>query len=70
ESALEHVEFVSQKPLQDIVDQYPHLAFETNGINKAINADITLRLPPFCIRFHNQTLEDVIADEIALEAKK
>lgn len=68
-SGLEHVEFVSKKPLQSIVDQYPKLSFETQGINKEINADITLRLGEYCIRFHNQTLEEVIEEEKKLMGK-
>ena len=60
ESGLEHAEFVTEMPLKDLVAQYPNLQFETAGIDKKINADITLRLGDLCIRFHNQTLEDVI----------
>lgn len=59
-TGLEHVEFVTREPLQKVVNRYPQFAFETFGINKKINADITLKLGEFCIRFHNQSLEDVI----------
>lgn len=59
-TGLEHAEFVTREPLQKIVNRYPQFAFETFGINKKINADITLKLGDFCIRFHNQSLEDVI----------
>ena len=59
-NGLEHLEFVTKEPLQKIVDRHPHLMFETFGINKKINADITLKLGDYCIRFHNQSLEDVI----------
>ena len=62
-SGLEHAEFVSG-PLKEIVAKYPHLKFDTAGIDKEINADITLRLGEYCIRFHNQTLESVIAHEL------
>lgn len=68
-SGLEHVEFVSKQSLQSIVDENPACIFETQGINKEINADITLRLGEYCIRFHNQTLEDVIAEEKKLLGK-
>lgn len=63
-SGLEHVEFVTKGPLKDIVDRYPTLKFEVFGIDKKINADITLKFDGECIRFHNQTLEDVIAEEL------
>jgi predicted metalloenzyme YecM len=59
-NGLEHLEFVTKEPLQKIVDRHPHLMFETFGINKKINADITLKLGDYCIRFHNQSLDDVI----------
>jgi uncharacterized protein len=60
ENGLEHLEFVTKEPLQKIVNRHPHLMFETFGINKKINADITLKLGNYCIRFHNQSLEDII----------
>lgn len=62
-TGLEHAEFVTKEPLQKIVDRYPQFAFEVFGIHKKINADITLKLGNFCIRFHNQSLEDVIKFE-------
>ena len=63
EEGLEHVEFVTKEPLQKIIDRYPQYSFEVFGIHKKINADITLKLGDYCIRFHNQSLEDVIAFE-------
>jgi len=63
-SGLEHVEFVTKDPLQKIVDRYPQFAFEVFGIHKKINADITLKLGDYCIRFHNQSLEEVIKQEL------
>lgn len=59
-SGLEHVEFVTKEPLQKIIERYPQYSFEAFGIHKKINADITLKLGEYCIRFHNQSLEDVI----------
>ncbi len=59
-NGLEHVEFVTKDPLQKIIDRYPQYSFEAFGIHKKINADITLKLGDYCIRFHNQSLEDVI----------
>lgn len=66
-SGLEHVEFVTKLPLQKIVDKYPQYSFEVFGIHKKINADITLKLGEYCIRFHNQSLEEVIKLEKKLK---
>ena len=62
-SGLEHVEFVTTLPLSKIVEKYPQYKFEVFGINKKINADVTLKLGEYCIRFHNKSLEDVIKFE-------
>lgn len=69
-SGLEHVEFVTREPLEKVVERYPQFAFEVFGIHKKINADITLKLGEYCIRFHNQSLEDVIKLEKKLGSKK
>ena len=66
---LEHVEFVTKEPLQKIIDRYPQYSFEAFGIHKKINADITLKLGEYCIRFHNQSLEDVIKLENQINKK-
>jgi predicted metalloenzyme YecM len=62
-NGLEHAEFVSREPLEKIMARYPQYAFEAFGIHKKINPDITLKLGDFCIRFHNQSLFDVIKQE-------
>ena len=69
-TGLEHVEFVTKEPLQKIVDRYPQYSFQVFGINKKINADITLVLGEHCIRFHNQSLEEIIKFEKKLYTKR
>ena len=69
-AGLEHAEFVTKDPLQKIVNKYPQYAFEVFGIHKKINADITLKLGNYCIRFHNQSLEDVIKLEKKMMKKQ
>ena len=66
---LEHVEFVTREPLQKIMEKYPQYSFEAFGIHKKINADITLKLGDYCIRFHNQSLEDIIKLENNMKSK-
>lgn len=69
-SGLEHAEFVTKEPLQKIVEKYPQYAFEVFGIHKKVNADITLKLGDYCIRFHNQPLDEVIKLEKQMNRKK
>lgn len=69
-SGLEHVEFVTKDPLSKIVERYPQYSFEVFGIHKKINSDITLKLGEYCIRFHNQSLEEVIKIEKKMSGRK
>lgn len=57
----EHVEFVIDQPFEAFMAQYPKLKFETKGINKLVNADIQLQYQGFGVKFHRQSLANVIA---------
>lgn len=59
-SGLEHAEFVVPHPLHVILKKYPSLPFDISGIDKKINADITLNFHGECIRFHEKKLEEII----------
>jgi hypothetical protein len=59
-SGLEHIEFVVPFDLKNLLVLYPHVPFDLKGIDKKINADITLKFSGECIRFHNQSLEEII----------
>lgn len=56
----EHVEFVIDVSFQDFLDRYPELPFKTKGIAKPVNADIQLQYEGFGVKFHRQSLSDVI----------
>ncbi len=59
----EHIEVVIDTTLESWMDQYPHLPFDTNGLKKPVNRDIKLKLPTGTVKFHEQSLEEVIAME-------
>lgn len=61
---LEHLECVVEEPLSVFIQRYPLLSFDTRAIKKPINAEIALKLPSGkSVKFHNQSLESVIAIE-------
>ncbi|WP_143473300.1 VOC family protein [Flavilitoribacter nigricans] len=62
---FEHVEFVIDQPLEDFVARFPALPFKTHGLAKAINADVQLSYDGFGVKFHRQSLEEVIRQEDA-----
>lgn len=68
----EHVEFVTDRPLSSfdnwLVDQLQISPddIDRSGAGKARNADLRLRLPDgLSVKFHEQSLEEVIREELA-----
>lgn len=63
-TGFEHVEFVWPDRLEQLMDQYPYLAWDKKGLSKPINRDLRLALDSGCsVKFHEQSLEQVIAIE-------
>lgn len=62
----EHIEIVIDTSLENWIERYPHLPFNTKGLSKSFNRDIKLKLPSGTVKFHEQSLEAVIAQERSL----
>jgi predicted metalloenzyme YecM len=56
----EHVEFVIDEPFAAFMARYPHVTFDTKGMQKAVNADIRIQYPDGSVKFHHHSLEYVI----------
>ncbi|HVJ63784.1 MAG TPA: VOC family protein [Bdellovibrionota bacterium] len=66
---FEHLECVVKIPLESFISAHDGLDFDARAINKALNAEIALRLPSgSSVKFHNQSLERVIEIEKQMEA--
>lgn len=66
-TGLEHFEVVVDTPFDVLMAQYPHLTWDTAALSKEINPDVRLPLPSGnCVKFHHDTLENVIRMEIAM----
>ena len=59
----EHVEFVIPYTLQEFLNRYPALNFDQKGMLKDINPDLRLQLGPISVKFHEQSIEEVIEFE-------
>ena len=59
-TGFEHVEFVINKKLEVFMWEYPDLEFKTKALSKEINPDISLNFGDISVKFHRNTLEDVI----------
>lgn len=68
---LEHCEFVIEQPLNEFIADHPHLEFDARALSQAINPDVALLLPSgYVVKFHNQSLENVIALEQTLKRQQ
>ena len=69
-SGLEHVEFVIPDSLDKFTASYPDFAWDMKGAQKALNADVRLALAgDISVKFHNQSLEEVVEYEKQLAAR-
>jgi predicted metalloenzyme YecM/phosphoglycolate phosphatase-like HAD superfamily hydrolase len=60
---FEHIEAVTREPLPEFIQRFPALRFATHNLAAPINRDVTLRLDGGLVKFHEQSLADVIAVE-------
>ncbi|MEL6717994.1 MAG: VOC family protein [Bacteroidota bacterium] len=63
QEGFEHVEFVIKDSFESFMQQYSHCHFDIKGMKKDINPDIRLDYGKMSVKFHHQTLEEVIAWE-------
>jgi len=62
-NGLEHVEFVIDTNLQEFMNTYSQVEFNTKGISKSDNPDIKWTKKGLTIKFHEESLETVIERE-------
>lgn len=56
-------EFVANLAFDEIINQNSHLSFDQKGTQKAVNPELAVSLEEFAIKFHHQSLEQVIEFE-------
>jgi len=64
-SGYEHVEFVIKESLESFIERYPQIEFDQKGMKKDLNRDIRLSLNRCAVKFHEQSLKEVIEIENA-----
>lgn len=60
---FEHAEFVTSLDLKELVSKYSHLNLKTKGLDKKFNQELEIEFSIRAVKFHNLSLEDVIAAE-------
>ncbi|KAI9088485.1 dihydroxybiphenyl dioxygenase domain-containing protein [Phlyctochytrium arcticum] len=71
---FEHVEVVVKQPLEEFMAGHESkgITWDLGGFRKEINRDVRIEFErgPISVKFHEDSLENVIAFELAEEAKK
>jgi len=60
----EHAEFVVDEDLLTFTQRFPKLGWKLDNLRKTTNPDVRLRYPDLSVKFHRQSLADVIAQEL------
>jgi predicted metalloenzyme YecM len=63
QEGFEHVEFVTNEELADLVQRHPELDWDLSALSKETNPDVRLRYDGFSVKFHRRSLVDIIAEE-------
>ncbi len=67
---FEHIEAVSKFPLENLLARRSDLPFSLENFKAPINRDIQLTLDSGLIKFHDQSLKEIIIDESLANEKK
>jgi phosphoglycolate phosphatase-like HAD superfamily hydrolase/predicted metalloenzyme YecM len=65
DEGFEHIEVVTRDRLDAFVQAHAHLPLDLRNARAAVNPDVSLRLPSGLVKFHEASLEAVIAEEQA-----
>lgn len=63
---FEHVEFVIDLWFTDFMNKYSNIGFITKDLSKENNPDIKIKFSNYSVKFHHDSLENVINNEMEL----
>jgi len=59
----EHIEVVIDIPFNNLIKMYPSLNFNKKSLSKIVTPELVLYLDDYSIKFHHQSLEEIIKKE-------
>lgn len=63
DEGYEHIEVVIDSSFEQFMTNHPHLKFKTKALTKEFNPEVEIVLPSGSVKFHHQSLEEVIRIE-------
>ncbi len=64
----EHIEVVTNESLESFMKKHSELDFDLKGFTKPLNREVRLKLGKYSVKFHEQSLEEVIEFEKGMKA--
>ena len=68
-SGFEHFEVVSKISLEDLIDRFPSLQWNTKNLKLQRNRSISLKFEKYCVKFHEDSLEKIIRKELSANSQ-
>lgn len=62
----EHIEVVIDISFDELMKRYPKIDFDTKALSKELNPELVIKFGDCAIKFHHQSLEEVIEIEKSL----
>jgi len=66
---FEHIEVVIDISFEELINQYPDIIFNDNALSKKLNPELEIEFSNCAIKFHHQSLEEVIKIEKEISSK-
>lgn len=63
QQGFEHIEVVTRVSLESFMARYPATVFRKHNLGAKINRDVSVNLTHGLVKFHEQSLEDIITHE-------
>lgn len=69
QEGFEHIELVSTSSLENLIEKFSTIKFNTDNFSAVVNRDISLSFEEGLVKFHEESLEDIIKKEQHLISK-
>jgi predicted metalloenzyme YecM len=66
QSGYEHIEIVVKESFDELIARFSHLEIKTHALSKSINPELEIEFGDISVKFHHQSLEEVIEHEKSL----
>lgn len=67
QSGFEHIEIVVKESFEDLQKRFSHLNLKTHALTKKLNPELEIEFKDIAVKFHHQSLEEVIEYEKSLD---